>query len=61
MTHDISEAISMCSKIIILSKRPSNIKKIIDIKYDNNKGPIQNRKSPSFLKYYDEIWKEIDK
>ena len=43
VTHDLSEAISLCSKIIVLSKRPSIIKNIHEIKlYDT---PIQNRKS----------------
>lgn len=60
VTHDISEAISMCSKIIVLSKRPAYIKKVINIKLETNNGPIENRKSSLFPKYYEEIWKEID-
>lgn len=60
VTHDISEAISMCSKIIVLSKRPAYIKKIINVDLETNKGPIEKRKSPLFAKYYEEIWKEID-
>lgn len=60
VTHDISEAISMCSKIIVLSKRPACVKKILTIDLESNKGPIENRKSPLFPKYYEEIWKEID-
>ena len=31
VTHDIAEAISMADEVIILSKRPSTIKKIIKI------------------------------
>jgi NitT/TauT family transport system ATP-binding protein len=59
VTHDLSEAISLCSKIIVLSKRPSVIKNIHEIKlYDT---PIQNRKSEYFSYYYDLLWKEIDK
>lgn len=59
VTHDLSEAISLCSKIIVLSKRPSIIKNIHEIKlYDT---PIQNRKSKYFSYYYDLLWKEIDK
>ena len=59
VTHDLSEAISLCSKIIVLSKRHSIIKNIHEIKlYDT---PIQNRKSEYFSYYYDLLWKEIDK
>ena len=60
VTHDISEAISMCTKIIILSKRPAKIKKILNISLNTEAGPIEKRKSYLFSKYYEEIWKEID-
>ena len=60
VTHDIAEAISMADKIIILSKRPSTIKKIIDIKLTDKSTPIKNRKAKEFGYYYDLIWKEID-
>ena len=60
VTHDIAEAISMADKIIVLSKRPSVIKKIIDIKLTDKSTPINNRKAKEFAYYYDLIWKEID-
>ena len=60
VTHDIAEAISMADKIIVLSKRPSKIKKVIDIKLTDKSTPINNRKAKEFSYYYDLIWKEID-
>jgi len=60
VTHDIAEAISMADRIVILTKRPSTIKKIIDIKLTNKSNPINNRKAKEFAEYYDLIWKEID-
>ena len=60
VTHDLAEAISMSDKIIVLSKRPSVIKNIYDIKLDNKSTPIENRKDPKFSYYYDLIWKDID-
>lgn len=60
VTHDISEAISMADKVIILSERPSKIKKIISIKLTGKSNPIENRKAKEFSTYYDLIWKEID-
>ena len=60
VTHDIAEAISMADKIIVLSKRPSIIKKIIDINLTDKSTPINNRKAKEFAYYYDLIWKEID-
>lgn len=60
VTHDLAEAISMADKVIVLSERPSKIKKVFDIKLSNKSTPIENRKSKEFATYYDEIWKEID-
>ena len=60
VTHDISEAISMCDRIIVLSKRPSIIKNIYDINLENKSTPILNRESPNFTYYYKTLWKEID-
>lgn len=60
VTHDLAEAISMADRIIVLSKRPCEIKNIHEIHFENRKTPIENRKCKEFSKYYDEIWKEID-
>lgn len=60
VTHDIAEAISMSDIIIVMSKRPSKIKKIIDINLTDKSTPINNRKCKEFSYYYDIIWKEID-
>ncbi len=60
VTHDIAEAISMSDRIIILTKRPSTIKTIYDINLKEKKTPMENRKDEYFIKYYDNIWKELD-
>lgn len=60
VSHDISECISLCDRIIVLSKRPSIIKNIHEIKLENKSTPIYNRESPNFTEYYKTIWKEID-
>lgn len=60
VTHDISEAISMADRVIVLTHRPGTIKKIIDIELTDKKNPIHNRKAKEFAHYYDLIWKEID-
>ena len=61
VTHDLSEAISMADKIIVLSKRPATIKKVYDIKLSiDSISPIEKRKAKEFSKYYEDIWKELD-
>ena len=60
VTHDIAEAISMCDKVIVLSKRPAKIKSVYEINLENKSNPINNRKDKKFNYYYDKIWKDID-
>ena len=60
VTHDIAEAISMCDKVIVLSKRPAIIKNIYNIELDNKSTPINNRNDKKFNYYYKKIWKDID-
>lgn len=60
VTHDISEAISISSRIVIISNRPGIVKKIIDINLDKKRLPTENRKDKKFMEYYEMIWKELD-
>lgn len=62
VTHDISEAISFCDKVILLTKRPATIKKIYDIKFNGlkNRTPLNSRKHESFKDYFDRIWGDLD-
>lgn len=60
VTHDISEAISMGDRVVILSHRPARIKKIINIELSiNNRTPFSSRQAPEFAGYFNEIWEEI--
>ena len=60
ITHDISEAISMSDKVIVLSKRPCRIKNTYNIKLNNKSNPIENRKDDKFMYYYNLIAKDLD-
>ena len=60
VTHDLSEALSMSDKIIVLSKRPAVVKNIYDIKLENKSTPINNRSAANFSTYYKLIWEDLD-
>ena len=60
VTHDLSEALSMSDKVIVLSKRPGVVKKVYDIQLDGKSTPIKNRSSKNFSKYYEMIWRDLD-
>lgn len=61
ITHDISEAISMSDKIIILSCRPGRVKNIIDINLSvSDRSPFAARSALEFKDYFNLIWKELN-
>ena len=60
VTHDISEAISMADKIIVLSKGPAKVKNIYKIELDNQDIPTNNRKDNKFNYYYELISKDFN-
>ena len=60
VTHDLSEAISMGDVVVVLSKRPGKIRKIVPIDMEiPNRTPITSRSSPKFKDYFNLIWKEL--
>jgi len=61
ISHDIAECISMCDRIVVLSKRPAKIKSIYDINLKNPKTPSENRRDEQFVHYYNLIWGDLDK
>lgn len=60
VTHDLAEAISLSDRIVVLSKRPAEVKKIYTIDITNKSTPMNNRKAPEFNAYYDMIWRDLD-
>ena len=61
VTHDISEAISMSDRVIILSHRPATVNKIYDIDFEmENRTPLNCREKPKFSKYFNLMWKELE-
>ena len=61
VTHDISEAISMSDRIVVLTSRPATVKKIHVIDFETeHRNPLAVREDSRFSKYFDDIWKELD-
>ena len=60
VTHDISEAISMSDRVLVLSERPGTVKRIHNIDFEiDGRNPINCRESPKFSTYFNTLWKEL--
>ena len=60
VTHDISEAISMSDRVLVLTKRPGKIKDIHTIDFEmKNRTPLNCRENPKFSKYFNTLWREL--
>lgn len=60
VTHDISEAISMSDRVLVLSKRPGTIRDIHKIEFEiESRTPLNCREDPKFSKYFNTLWKEL--
>ena len=61
VTHDISEAISMSDRVVVLSQRPATVKNIYTIDFEmENRTPLNCREKPKFSKDLNIMWKELE-
>ena len=58
VTHDISEAVSMADRIVVLTKRPATVKAVFDIDIAAS-SPMGRRENPRFSHWFDKVWKEV--
>lgn len=60
VTHDISEAISMSDRVLVLTNRPGTIKDIHKIDFEpESRTPLNTRENPKFSRYFNILWKEL--
>ena len=59
VTHDITEAITMSDRIIVLTKRPASVKNIHNIDLAKFGTPLERREHPELSSYFNKLWKEL--
>lgn len=60
ITHDLSEAISLADRIIVLSNRPATVKKEITVNLTlPDDSPLAARNAPEFSFYFKQLWEEM--
>lgn len=60
ITHDLSEAISVADRVIVLTSRPGRMKAIVPVSFgDTYISPLSRRNTPEFSAYFNQVWKEL--
>lgn len=60
VTHDLSEAVSLASRVIVLSRRPAQIEAVVPLEFEANLTPFERRAAPQFKDYFNIIWRELN-
>ena len=60
VTHDISEAVSLSDRVIVLSSRPARVKAEFTMGFGKDTPLSARRDMPEFKDYFNKIWKELD-
>ena len=56
VTHDLSEAITLADRIVVMTRRPGRIKLVHDVKLPRPRDVIKLRESPVYAEEYSKIW-----
>lgn len=60
ITHDLSEAISLADRIIVLSRRPATVKEEVSITLSlQDDSPLAARYAPEFQGYFSHLWEVL--
>ncbi|WOS65494.1 ABC transporter ATP-binding protein [Sinorhizobium fredii] len=59
VTHDLTEAISIADRVVVMSARPGTIRMIAEINLPRPRDVFTIRFQPEFGKYFDELWEAL--
>ncbi len=61
VTHSIEEAVYLSDRIVILSRRPGEVARVIEPRISRDRTPDQIRRDPAYLDTVESIWQELRK
>ena len=59
VTHDLGEALTLASRIILMSARPGRIKQDFEVPFERPRDAVSLRETPEFGRLYSHIWHSL--
>ena len=56
VTHDLSEAITLADRIVVMTRRPGRVKMLYDVALPRPRDVIKLRESEEYAREYGQIW-----
>ena len=60
ITHDISEAISVADRVLVLSRRPARVVGKHELKFPREQKPLHRREEQSFSGWFELLWRQLN-
>ncbi|MBO5046443.1 MAG: ABC transporter ATP-binding protein [Clostridia bacterium] len=60
ITHDISEAISLADRVLVLSARPATVRFAHELDFGDVVNPLKRREERNFSAWFERLWRELN-
>ncbi len=59
VTHDLAEALTLCDKIVILTRAPARVFAVHEVPFGDERDVMTLRDQPEFLEMYAKVWHDL--
>lgn len=59
VTHDVDEAITLSHRVVVLSRRPAKVERIVEVPFPVPRDPFLIKSNPEFQKLSGDLWRML--